>query len=239
MNSRLEELFNLICEYYSKAELNYQTLKEKIMNEINKINNLIISCEEITIETIINKYNEIKNKFQKIEDIQNIAKNDIPINNVTFNGVDNPFILETKIENYYVNNKISIELLYDDNTKTPKVRSRLENNIQPKLYNLDFYSRIGQKDKIGKKILLSLNNITSYIDILFDSGTNKAKIIKNFYFDEYNYDIVQYEEKKNTTKKIIRGIEIPITITISNNNISKEHITIDPMNKTTIEDYEF
>ena len=239
MNSRLNELYNISSEYYSQVKLIYQTLKEKIIEQINIINELIYSCEKITIETIIDEYNTIKLHFDKIEEKNSIDKNEIVIEPVTLNQPEMYFTLVTKIQNYHVDYKISVDLLYESDSKTPKVRGRLENNIQPKLYNLDFYSTIGQKDKVGTNISLIFHNISSYIDILFDAGTNEAKIIKNFYYDEYNYGIVQYQEITVPIKKKIRGIEFIFNVTRINPNVSTEYLPVDPINKTIIEDYEF
>ena len=148
--------------------------------------------------------------------------------------------METKIKNYLIHNKISVDLLYSDESKTPKVIGRVENNIKPESFDINFYSSVGQKGKLGRKFEFVFNNITSYTNIIFDVGTNNANIITNFNFDEYNYKIKHYEEKEISYFKKIMGVSCPINITKIQYNITlEENLDIPSKNKTIIENYDF
>ena len=240
ITKRYEQLKSLSSEYYSSVSIIYNILKEEIFNNINKINNLLISCEEVTFETINNKYNEIKNEFNKIDELQDDTKEEIPVPFSKFNQTNNYFTLETKIKNYLIHNKISVDLLYSDESKTPKVVGRVENNIKPESFDINFYSSVGQKGKLGRKFEFVFNNITSYTNIIFDVGTNNANIITNFNFDEYNYKIKHYEEKEISYFKKIMGVSCPINITKIQYNITlEENLDIPLKNKTIIENYDF
>ena len=148
--------------------------------------------------------------------------------------------METTIQNYLIHNRIYVDLLYDNNSKTPKVIGRVENDVKPETYNIDLYSTFGGKDKTGTKIKVIFKNITSYTNILFDSSANNATIITNFNFEKYNYISQYYEEKKKSINKTILGVIYNINKTVTEfNETLEEIITIEPKNKTIIENYLF
>ena len=240
LKERYEQLKNISSEYYSNANTLYKIAKEQIIDKVNDINNLLISCEEITYETIKNKYNEIKNNFNGIEESEDIPKDEIIIPKSNF--TQSNFILETEIKNYLIHYKITVDLLYNDESQTPKVIGRVENNIKPKVFNFDFYSLTGQKEKNGKKIKLEFKNINSYTNIIFDAGANNATIIKNFYFDEYNIIVEHYSAKEKSSNMPISGVNFQMILinTPPDENITEtETSTIEPKNKTIIEYYDF
>ena len=237
MIERYNQLKNISSEYYTNANTLYKIIKEQIIDNINNINNLLISCEEITYETIKKKYNEIKNDFNKIEELNDNTKEEILIPKTNF--TQSNFILETEIKKYLIHYKISVDLLYSDESQTPKVIGRVENNIKPEIFNFNFYSPVGQ-EKLGRKIELLFNNIKSYTNIIFSAGTNNATIITNFNFDEYNFKIKHYKEKVKSSIIYIFGVPLPTSSeSIEYNVTNEENFDIKPKNKTIIENYEF
>ena len=240
MYEKYVELSNLSTEYYTEAEDVYKTMKEELFTNINKINNFLISCEEVTYDTIINEYNKLKDEFNGIEETQDKTNEQILIPVSTFNKTDSYITMETTIQNYLVHNKITVDLLYDNDSKTPKVIGRLENNVKPNIFNIDYYSTFGGKDKIGKIIEVNFNKISSYTNITFDSSFNNLSIVTNFNFDKYKYKTQYYEKTTNSTIKKIFGIPTIVNVTIvSYNKTLEENIDIDPKNKTIVENYIF
>ena len=206
MMGRLEELNQLSSEYYPQAKMFYDIIKEQIIDGIFELNDLINSCEKITIETIKNKYLEIKNQFNKVEDKQNLIKADIDINPYKTNRTDNYFTVETVLENYLIDNRLTLDIIFDEETTTPKIIGKLVNNVKPKKFDIDFYSTFGQNNKLGREIKVIFNNISSYSNIIFDSSLNQANIITNFDFDEYTVKTQYYEEKSEVKTIIILGV---------------------------------
>ena len=119
----------------------------------------------------------------------------------------------------------------------------MSNIINPKKFEIDFYSTVGQNDKLGRIINVDFNNISSYSNIVYDAGLNQATIITNFNFDEYSIKTQYYEEKTITVTKIILGIEIEIpSHTIRNDidtPIDEKFQQIPSKNKTLIENYSY
>ena len=242
MIERLNELNQLSSEYYPQAKIFYEIAKEQIIDGIIEINDLINSCEKITIETIKNKYLEIKNQFNKVEDAQNLIKNEIKIIPYESNKTDNYFTVKTIVQNYLIDNSISLDLIFDEGTTTPKIIGKLVNNVKPKKFDIDFYSTVGQSNKLGRKINVTFNNISSYTDIIFDTGLNQANIITNFDFDGYTVKTQYYEEKEEKNKThTYKGVTYTIigkknTYDIDTPEEEKVH-NVEPKNITFIENY--
>ena len=241
MIERLNELNTISSEYYPKAKEIYDLMKEQIIDNIIRLNELLNSCEKVTYKTINDKYKEIKEKCTKIEDIENSEKKEINIVPYQTNLTDNYFTVKTKIENYVIDNKFTLDFIYDEETKAPKIVGKVVNNIQPKNFDIDFYSSIGQGGKLGRTINVAFNGISSDSNIVFDSGLNKATIVTHFKFDEYSVKTQYYEEKTNTVIKHIAGMTIAIPGVTTRVDIDtpeeEKNDNIDPKNLVLTENY--
>ena len=241
MIETLEELNKLSSEYYNQTQNIYNIMREQIINNIIQINDLINSCEKVTYETINNKYIEIKDNFNKIEESNNLEKQKINLPPYKSQQTDCYFTIETKVENYLIDNKFSLDIIFEGESKTPKVVGRVVNNILPKVFDIDFYSSTGQNGKLGRKINVVFNNISSYTNIVFDAGLNQANIITNFNFDEYSIKTQYYQEKVESVTKIIMGMTIvipgvPTTVDIET-PVEEKFKAIPAKNKTLIDNF--
>ena len=208
MVERLEELKNLSSEYYMSANSIYKEMKENIILEVNKINELLNSCEIVTFKAINNEYIKIKDEFNKLDLQKDSEIEEIPISLSEFNKTDNLFTLKTEIENYLIKNKFTLDLIFNEENKIPKVLGKVINNVKPKKFNLDFYYKIGAL-KHGDEIEITFNNISSYTNIIFEAGLNNATLMTNFNFEKYNVNIKPYYQKENSNQIIGSGIQIP------------------------------
>jgi len=206
MVERLEELNQLSSEYYPKAKAFYDIIKEQIIDNIIQINDLINSCEKVTIETIKNKYLEIKNKFKNENETENLIKTNIKISPYKSHITDNYFTVETFVQNYLIDNRLKLDMIFNEETNTPKIIGKLVNNVKPEKLVIDFYSTVGQDDKLGTMINVTFKNISSYSNIIFDSGLNQANIITNFDFDEYSVITKNYKEETENITQTILGV---------------------------------
>ena len=241
MVERLNELNKLSSEYYTKTQNIYDNMKQELIDKVNKINELINSCENVTHEVINSKYLEIKEKFNKIERTKDDQKEQIKINPYKTNKTANFFVVETKIENYFIHNKFYLDIVFDEESKTQKVVGKVINNIKPKTFDIDLYSSTGQNGKLGRMINVVFNNISSYSNITFDSRLNRAEIVTNFNFEEYKVNTQYYEEKIENIPIDILGMTIivPGVSTIVNiETPDEEKLIIIPLkNETIIENY--
>ena len=126
----------------------------------------------------------------------------------TYYEIDKNFDFETEVKNYYINNRFTLDFNYEKNNNkiNPYITAEIVNNINPKIFNIDFYFSSGQKDKIGRKININFNNIKSFINIIYDGKLNRANIISNFEIDEYTVKTQYYEETVTTFDEVILGI---------------------------------
>jgi len=95
---------------------------------------------------------------------------------------------------------------------------------------IDYSSKVGKCVADGKKLTISLNNISSIVDLEFDSGSLVTSIIKKYNFSEYNIIYEFYNDKiqKVTTNiggsLVTKFICLPNQITNSEND-NKETIS--------------
>ena len=243
MVERLEELNRLSSDYYTIVKINYNTMKEQLINNIIEIDNLLSSCEKVTFDTVHKKYAEIKEEFNQIKDSQNVQKNEIYISPYKEQQTDNYFTVETKVENYMISNQLNLDIIYDNEDKIPKVIAYLETNINPKKFNIDYYTLVEQSDKLGRDITISFNNISSYTNFVYDAGLNQATITTNFNFDEYSIKTQYYEEKTRTVTKVIGGMVITFPDVKTKENIDtpdeEKFQEIPRKNKTYVEKYDY
>ena len=218
-------------------------MKNHLIDNINRVNEKIHSCENITKEIINNNYKEIKEKFKTINITKEIVKEDITTLKYNYYEIDKYFTIETEIENYYVYNEFFVDIDFEDSKNNPKVIGKIVNNIKPKIFNIDCYSSSGQMGKIGRKINVNFNNIMSYTKIIFDGKLNNANIVTNFNFDEYSVKTQYYEEKITTYEIVICGISFcfPKVKNIINveTPANEKYYEVPSKNKTIIEKYEY
>ena len=241
MYDRLKELNQLSQDYYTQANNLYNSMKEDIINNMNKVIELINSCEEVTFNIIIKNYDEIKNEFNRINESRNSLKEKINIDPYKITQADNDYTLETKIENYLIDNKFNLDLICDEETNSCKVVGKIINNILPKIFSINFYSSVGQDSKLGRTKDIIFNNISSYTDFEYDAGLNRLKILTNFDFQEYFIKTQYYEEKTLYYQKTIQGITVNILWKTVINEIDtpddEKLIEIESKNLTIIDNY--
>ena len=205
---KLNELRNHSLLYYSEANSIYQKMRTELNNNINMLNSFIKICENITYDIINAYYLEIKNKYEPINKTFSNEEEYIIIPKYTYYEIDKNFDFETEVKNYYINNIFTLDFNYEQNNNkiNPYITAKIINNINPKIFNIDFYFSSGQKDKIGRKININFNNIKSFINIIYDGKLNRANIISNFEIDEYTVKTQYYEETVTTFDEVILGI---------------------------------
>lgn len=101
--NNLDDLKELSLNYYNKVKLNYDKIQNYIKNSISTINNLIEKATEVTYDTINNKYQEIKEKFNPVNDIKS---GNIPVDPFFYNETIefNDYKAEIRMSQYLVNN---------------------------------------------------------------------------------------------------------------------------------------
>ena len=208
MIERLNDLNKLSLEYYSISNKTFNDIKEQLINNITKLVTLVNSCEKVTNSIINKKYITIKNEFNKINYLENLKKEKIEINPYNNQSKSEYFTLKTTIKNYLTDTNITLDILYEEDTEYPKVIGTVKNKINPKEFELDFYSLIGQYDRLGRIINVDFNNISSYINIIFDANDINYTLITNFDIKEYAIKTQYYKKTMTYIVKYVLGIPI-------------------------------
>ena len=199
----LDDLKEFSLNYYNKVKLSYDEMQNYIKNNISAINNLIEKAIEVTYDTINNKYQEIKSNFEPINDVKNTNKT---VEFFSYNEtIDiNSNQAEIKMAKYIIDNEISFNIFtQNEDISKPKIIAKSIIRDKPFSLEIDFSSKIGNCINKGKNIIFNLNNISSSIEIEFDSSSIEAEITKKYNFDEYNINNNYYtEEPKKLSVKV-------------------------------------
>jgi hypothetical protein len=178
---RLEELKELSISYYNKVKIKYDKIKEYLEDSIIKIDELIEKSSNITYTTINDKYKEIKNNFKQINNkIVNSDKIE-PITNSSQNSQ-----IEIVISEMILNNEFLFDIILEDSKY--KLKGQSINKNRPKSIFIHFSSIIDSCPYKEKEMTINLNNISSIVDLEFDSSSLKTFITKKYNFTEYFID---------------------------------------------------
>ena len=145
-----------------------------------------------------------------MDDFHNISKN-IETNETIENNFLKKEISESsqiliKIDEIIHKYKFNFEIILENGIYKLKGQSINEN--RPKSLVIDYSSKVGKCVADGKKLTISLNNISSIVDLEFDSSSLVTSIIKKYNFSEYFINYNFYKESiQNITKKM-SGISV-------------------------------
>ena len=207
LNDKLYELNEYSMEYYKNVNSSYHKTKKIILELIDKINQLIENCSNITFYTMGEKYKNIKEKFYSKPIVEINSNEDIEISKDDSEVVNNEtFSIKSKIENYIEDNEIKFDINLTD-IQNPRIEGKVINKNRPKSFIIDITSDYGHKDKFGTKISSEINNISLSVDFVFDICSNKISFNAITDFDEYTIKKSLYQIEKSTKTKTVGGID--------------------------------
>jgi hypothetical protein len=211
LNDKLYELNVHSLQYYEKVNSSYHKTKELILESIDKLNELIEKCTNITFRTISNKYIEYKNNFNAIDAINKKEEDEQNFDDYTERIDDQTYTVKSKIKSYLIENDIQMDINFEDgDMKKPKIVGSLINKNRPTSFEIDVYSKFGQCGKFGRRINAQVNNISLSVDLNFDGGLNSGSFTTKTDFDEYMIKNYFYETKEIKQSKKIGYIEFPL-----------------------------
>ena len=204
LNDKLDYLKNHSLEYYSQINESFYTLKTYLNESISKIDDLLNSCANITIETFEKKYEEI---FQKVISINTLVKDKIEI----FEKEE-----EVKTQNTQVTVKAVIESIQEDilfkynytiskdemgRIKLPRVSTSIINLSRPQKLTIDIIKEITNCAKEIETIEVIFNNANYSVSL--DFSPDSQNIISNVsgLFDDYEYTVERYNTSDTQTQK--------------------------------------
>ena len=209
LNDKLYELNSYSLMYYNKVNSSYHKTKELILDSIDKINDLIEKCTNITFKTITKKYVEIKDDYNAIDEINKKEEDEQNLEDYRETIDDSVYTIKSKIKAFETNNEIKLDVIFED--ENPKVVGVLNNNNRPKSWEIDVYSKFGQKcGKFGRRINAEMNNITLSVGLNFNGGTYNGSFITKTDFDEYTIKNHFYETKEIKQSRKVGNIEFPL-----------------------------
>ena len=202
LNKNLDDLKEISISYYNEYKKNYDKVKEYIQDSILKIDKLIEECSILTNKTINSKYEEIMNNYNKINDTNNKTQK----NDMTIIELDKMSQLKITLKGLILKNEFLFYKVFEDGKY--KIKGKSINKNRPKQIIIDHSTKVGDCISDGKTITINLNNISSIIDLEFDSNSLVTLITKNYNFSQYTIDYKYYYEKTAPKISNIGGINI-------------------------------
>ena len=196
----LNGLKDLSFSYYDKIKIKYDKIKDYIKDSIKRIDELLEKSYNITLYVINNKYQEIKNNFNQINDTADNSEKfeSYRLREYDIDGEDSAYEVEINMNNMIKKNKFLFDIIFDDGKY--KLIGKTINGNKPQLLNITFSSKQYKCKTNIKEMVLYLNNITSKIDLEYDSSSSYTLITKNYNFSEYNISVRYYNETEESFK---------------------------------------
>ena len=183
----LEELKDLSISYYNKVKINYDKIKENIEKSILNIDKFIQKSYDITNNTIYDKYKEISNNYNAIN---NKINKEEKKETTTYNNDE--YQVQIKINDFLYNNEFIFYTKMEGESQQFKGKSINKN--RPKSFVVDFSSKFGKCIMKGKEITVNLNDVYSILNIDYNISSAEANLIKEFYLEPYYIDNKFYNE---------------------------------------------
>jgi len=202
LNKNLDDLKEISISYYNEYKKNYDKVKEYIQDSILKIDKLIEECSILTNKIINNKYEEIMDNYNKINDTNNETQKD----DMTIIEQDKISKLKIMLKGLTLKNEFLFYKVFEDGKY--KIKGKSINKNRPKQIIIDHATKVGNCISDGKIITIDLNNISSIIDLEFDSNSLETLITKNYNFSEYDIKYDYYYEKETSKGSSIGSIKV-------------------------------
>ena len=201
---KLENLKELSISYYNKVKIKYDKIKQYIEDSVINIDKLIEKSSDITYNVIKNKYEEIKNNFKQISSTNNKIENNDNIEVLNLKIIESSanYQAQIKIPEILVDNEFFFDIIFKDGKY--KLKGKSINDDRPRSIVIDFSLKTETCIKIGKEMTVHLNNISSIVDLEFDSSSLETKINKAYNFSKY-YITNQFYNQTQTYKIVKAG----------------------------------
>ena len=241
MADKLNELIDITSRFYSQINFVYLRMKDQIINNISRINQLIKICENTTNEVINKNYIKYRNNLYTVAEYGNLTNKNQIIPGYSYYDSNNIFRFETEKIIYLMNYDYKFDI--DNSTLVQNITGNLKNYILPTAFNIDFVTSDSPLGKIWKKLDVNFNCINIFINFILDCKLNNVTITTNFQIENFSVITRYYRERINTYKRMISGINFLfqsyksiIDIETPQNEKCNQ---IPSKNKTIIETYRF
>ena len=195
LNEKLEYLKNISTNYYFTINETYNNLKNYFYNSLNNIDDLLNKCANATYTTFGNKYEEISQEANPVDNEQNQIEENI--NTITHNSTyqNGEFKIEADISALIKKAKFQFAVEFEDSEiKKPKVKAKIINHSRPRTMNFKIFSEYGYCGKIVQNVEIEFNDVNHTIILDFNTKSTNitGQIISEF--ESYNYFTENYKE---------------------------------------------
>jgi hypothetical protein len=212
--NKLEYLKNITSNYYNDMNETFNSVEKNIKHSINKFDDLLKKCANITYLVFIKKYEEISNESQFIDNEQFYEEEEEK--KITWVSIsqNNNYTTDVYITSliHKARFKFALEFEEDGEIKKPKILASIINESKPKKITFDIYSGYGTCGKFGQEINVEFNNVNFTTNIDFNTESTKINATVIAKIDQYKYSKQRYETKdaKGSSCNELMGVNICI-----------------------------
>jgi hypothetical protein len=203
---KLEELKEHSISYYNNSKIKYDEVKNYIKDSMINIDNLIEKSSNITYQVINDKYKEIKNNFKQINNKNNKNDKIEPIiKSKTESNIN--YQIQITFNEMIINNEFFFDIILEDGKY--KLKGQLINKNRPRSFVVDFSKKKGKCLFERKEMTINLNDISSIVDLEFDSSSLKTFITRKDNIPEYSIDYKYYKDIEENGKVYFGNTLVP------------------------------
>ena len=223
LNDKLNNLTDILKEYYYRINETYNELKNYLNQSIEDIDNKINSCANITYKVFNQEFEKIVNITSKsdnktfnnksILEIESFAPNsEHKSNNVTASITDMMERAEFKFDIYY--KKENIKKLY--------ILASIINRSRPNEAKIDISNKFSKCGEIINSLNIEFKEANFTMNIYYDSERNKINITVFIFFEEYKYSKESFKINATNLYTEVDIGDVYINVPINCKNKKKE-----------------
>ena len=216
LNNKLDNLTILSLNYYNEIENRFISLRNFTENLLYKIDDLLNECANITYKTFEEKYQEISEEAESIDNSQNNSERDLPSIEHTSSSQNNEYFTEATIISLLKKARFKFSLYLDEEEgkiKKPKILAIVNNEIKPEEMHLKISNKFGDCGEDYQEVDVKFNKVNYTIVLNFDTKSTLINVTTITDFDNYEYTVARYKRDESDGSKCSSSLGIGFCIT--------------------------
>ena len=221
LNERLNSLYNISLRYYNEINNNFNSFRNHTESSLNKIDDLLNECANITYKTFAYKYEEISKEAESFDNKINDTETEIPLISHFSSSQNNEYLTEANVIALIKKARFKFSLIFDEEEgkiKKPKVLAIVSNEIIPQQINFKIFNSFGECGENYQTVDVNFNKVNYTMVLNFDTQSTLVNVKTITDFDEYQYKYARYKIEDSEINECSSFEGIGVCINICPNN---------------------